>query len=139
MELMLQTTVSCVPPFVQYAGIEALRGPQDFVSRICGEYKRRRDVIVPGLNRVPGFSCVYPQGAFYVFPNIKGTGLRSDEIAELLLEEVGVATLPGTAFGPRGEGYLRFSYATSLNVIEEALERLTYFMTSIKKDDVISP
>ncbi|HEC81719.1 MAG TPA: pyridoxal phosphate-dependent aminotransferase [Thermoplasmatales archaeon] len=131
MELLLQTTVSCVPPFVQYGGVEALKGPQEFVSSMRDDYKRRRDVIVPGLNDVPGFSCVYPQGAFYAFPNIKGTGMKSDELAEILLEKIGVATLPGTAFGPGGEGYLRFSYATSLDAIKEALERLTKLMEEL--------
>ena len=131
MELMLQTTVSCVPPFVQYAGVEALKGPQDFVVNMRDDYKKRRDVIVSGLNKVPGFSCIYPHGAFYAFPNIKDTGMKSDELSEILLERIGVATLPGTAFGPQGEGYLRFSYATSLDAIKEALERLNEFMGEI--------
>lgn len=128
MELLLQTIVSCVPPFVQYGGVEALKGSQDFVYSMREEYRRRRDVVVPRINRIRGFSCVYPQGAFYVFPNIRKTGMRSDELADYLLEKAGVAVLPGTAFGPNGEGYLRFSYATSLEVIKEAFERITKLM-----------
>ena len=128
MELMLQTIVSCTPHFIQYGGIEALKGPQDFVASMHDDYKRRRDVIIPGLNKIPGFKCVYPQGAFYAFPNIKETGMKSEELSNLLLEKAGVATLPGTAFGPRGEGYLRFSYATSLGSIREGLERITNLM-----------
>lgn len=124
MNLLLQTIMSCVPPFVQYGGMEALKGPQDFVSEMREDYRKRRDVIVRGLNEIPGFSCVYPQGAFYAFPNIKGTGMKSDELADYLLDRAGVAVLPGTAFGPGGEGYLRFSYATSLDTINEALERI---------------
>ncbi|HEC95309.1 MAG TPA: pyridoxal phosphate-dependent aminotransferase [Thermoplasmatales archaeon] len=128
MELLLQTIVSCVPSFVQYGGVEALKGPQEFVSSMREDYRRRRDVVVPGLNKIPGFSCVYPQGAFYAFPNIRETGMKSDELADYLLEKAGVAVLPGTAFGPNGEGYLRFSYATSLEVIKEAFERITKLM-----------
>jgi len=131
MELLLQTIVSCTPPFVQYGGIEALKGPQDFVSNMRDDYKKRRDVIIPGLNRIPGFKCVYPQGAFYAFPNIRETGMKSDEFSELLLDRAGVATIPGTAFGPGGEGYIRFSYATSLEDIKKALERISNLMEEI--------
>ncbi|HEC89776.1 MAG TPA: aminotransferase class I/II-fold pyridoxal phosphate-dependent enzyme, partial [Thermoplasmatales archaeon] len=131
MELLLQTIVSCTPPFIQYSGIEALKGRQDFVSNMREDYRKRRDIIIPGLNKIPGFKCVYPQGAFYAFPNIKGTGMKSDEISELLLEKTGVATLPGTAFGPGGEGYIRFSYATSLEDIKDALKRITNLMEEL--------
>ncbi len=88
------------------------------------EYQRRRDVIVAGLNAIPGFSCQKPQGAFYAFPNITGTGMKSGELANLILEKAGVALLPGSCFGEYGEGYLRLSYATALPIIEKGLARI---------------
>ncbi len=115
---------SCTASFTQRAGIEALRGPQDSVARMVDEFRCRRDVIVAGLNRVPGFRCPSPGGAFYAFPNITGTGMSSQELADHLLEHAGVAALSGASFGAHGEGYLRFSYATSLANIEEALRRV---------------
>ncbi len=110
--------------FTQRAGIEALRGPQDSVQAMVAEFQRRRDVIVAGLNSVPGISCATPGGAFYAFPNIAGTGFGASELAERMLQEAGVACLAGNSFGAYGEGYLRFSYATALNRIELALERI---------------
>jgi aspartate/methionine/tyrosine aminotransferase len=115
---------SCTSSFSQVAGIEALSGPQDEVDKMVAEFKRRRDVIVDGLNAIPGFKCHRPLGAFYVFPNIKGTGKKSQEMAEFLLNEAGVACLSGTAFGAHGEGYLRFSYANSVENITMALDRI---------------
>jgi aspartate aminotransferase len=115
---------SCTASFTQRAGIEALRGPQDAVHRMVDEFRRRRDAIVAGLNRIPGFHCASPGGAFYAFPNITGAGVSSQELADSLLENAGVAALSGAAFGSYGEGYLRFSYATSLANIEEALHRI---------------
>ena len=115
---------SCTASFTQRAALEALRGPQDCVARMVEEFRRRRASIVEGLNRIPGFRCVAPGGAFYAFPNITGTGLHSDELADRLLHEAGVACLSGTAFGACGEGYLRFSYATSVDSIHEALRRI---------------
>jgi len=112
---------SCVPAFSQYAAIEALTGPQDSVTAMVAEFKRRRDVIVKGLNSLPGVTCKTPKAAFYVFPSIKGTGLKSKVLADALLAEAGVACLPGTSFGAMGEGYLRFSYANSVANIETAL------------------
>lgn len=112
---------SCVPAFSQYAAIEALTGPQDSVTAMVAEFKRRRDVIVKGLNDLPGVTCKTPKAAFYVFPSIKGTGLTSKVLADALLAEAGVACLPGTSFGAMGEGYLRFSYANSVANIETAL------------------
>ncbi|MCR4294809.1 MAG: pyridoxal phosphate-dependent aminotransferase [Elusimicrobia bacterium] len=112
---------SCVPAFSQYAAIEALTGPQDSVTAMVAEFKRRRDVIVKGLNALPGVTCKTPKAAFYVFPSIKGTGLKSKVLADALLAEAGVACLPGTSFGAMGEGYLRFSYANSVENIETAL------------------
>ena len=115
---------SCASAPVQMAGIEALRGPQDEVSRMLAAFDERREVIVRELNAIPGFSCVMPRGAFYAFPNITGTGMTSRELQDLLLTEAGVATVAGTAFGALGEGYLRFSYASSLDSIQEALRRV---------------
>ncbi len=115
---------SCVASFTQRAAIEALRGPQDSVAKMVEEFGCRRQLIVEGLNRIPGFGCSWPGGAFYAFPNITGTGMKSQELADYLLEHAGVACLSGTAFGAYGEGYLRFSYATSRANIEEGLRRI---------------
>jgi aspartate aminotransferase len=110
--------------FVQIAGIEALRGPQDKVAEMVATFVKRRDAIVKGLNEIKGFSCRKPKGAFYVFPNIKKTGMASKPLADKLLNDAGVAGLSGTCFGSNGEGYLRFSYANSLTNIEKALDRI---------------
>jgi aspartate aminotransferase len=115
---------SCTASFTQRAGLAALQGPQDAVDRMVAEFRGRRDAIVRGLNQIPGFSCAVPQGAFYVFPNVKETGLSSRDLANMLLNDAGVACLSGTAFGSYGDGYLRFSYANSLENIEEALKRI---------------
>jgi aspartate aminotransferase len=115
---------SCTASFTQRAGIAALTGPQDAVTAMVAEFRRRRDAIVHGLNQIPGFRCVLPAGAFYAFPNVSGTGMPSKELADLLLYEAGVACLNGGAFGAHGEGYLRFSYANSLANIQEALSRI---------------
>ena len=125
----LQTNAtSCTAAFTQRAGVEALRGPQDPVDRMVAEFRRRRDVIVSGLNALDGVSCVEPQGAFYVFPDIRGTGFGSKELATRLLDEAGVACLSGTAFGKHGDGFLRFSYANSVENIREALQRFAGFL-----------
>ncbi len=115
---------SCVAGFVQYAGVEALTGPQDSVDKMVAAFKERRDTIVDGLNAIPGFTCQTPGGAFYVFPNTRGTGWGSKKLADYLLDDAGVACLSGTAFGAQGEGYLRFSYANSLENIKKALVRV---------------
>jgi aspartate/methionine/tyrosine aminotransferase len=112
---------SCVASFAQIAAIEALNGPQDSVTAMVAEFRRRRDVIVKGLNSIPGITCLTPMASFYVFPNIKATGMTSKALADALLAEAGVACLPGTSFGSFGEGYLRFSYANSVANIETAL------------------
>jgi aspartate/methionine/tyrosine aminotransferase len=117
-------STSCPSAPVQIAGIEALRGPQDAVERMMKAFDERRHVIVEGLNEIPGFSCVMPRGAFYAFPNVQGTGMRSKPLEELLLDRAGVAVLAGTSFGALGEGYLRFSYAASTEQIEEGLRRV---------------
>jgi aspartate aminotransferase len=121
----LQTNAtSCTATFSQLAAVEALRGDQSPVDRMVAEFNRRRDVMVDGLRGIPGFQCVRPRGAFYVFPNITGTGFSARALADRLLDEAGVACLSGTAFGEFGEGHLRFSYATSMENIEEALKRI---------------
>ena len=119
----LQTNAtSCTASFTQIAGIAALRGDQSCVDQMREEFRRRRRVLVEGLNRVPGFRCRQPRGGFCVFPNITGTGLKSKTLADALLNEASVAALSGTAFGAGGEGYLRFSFANSLENIEKALD-----------------
>jgi len=121
---LVTNSVSCTATFIQRAGIEAYEGPQDEPRRMIAEFRRRRQVIVDGLNRIPGISCVTPAGAFYAFPNIKGTGMSSRDFANILLNEYGVAALSGTSFGQYGEGYLRLSYANSIPNIQKALDRI---------------
>ena len=115
---------SCTASFSQRAGVAALNGPQDAVDRMVAEFRRRRDAFCTGLNRIPGFRCALPGGAFYAFPNISGTGIPSKELADFLLSEAGVACLDGRAFGQYGEGYIRFSYANSLPNLMEAVDRI---------------
>ena len=119
---------SCVNAAVQYAGIAALEGPQAGVDAMVASFDRRRRLLTEALDRLPGFRCTLPRGAFYAFPNIEGTGFRSRELQDALLEEAGVATLAGTSFGPRGEGHLRFSYAASSEAIETAVARIARFL-----------
>lgn len=121
---LITNSVSCTATFTQIAGIEALRGPQDASRRMLEAFRERRDAIVDGLNKIPGFRCHRPQGAFYVFPNVKAFGKKSSEIADILLQRYHIAALSGTSFGPAGEGYIRFSYANSMDNIREALVRL---------------
>jgi aspartate aminotransferase len=122
--LLLTHSVGSTAQFTQIAGIEALQGDQEQVNEVVKIYQKRRDAIVSGLNSLPGISCQNPQGAFYVFPNIRELGLSAQQAADLFLEKAGVATLPGTAFGQHGEGYLRFCYANSLDNIQLALEKI---------------
>jgi len=121
---LMVNSASCTASFVQLAGVAALHGDQAPVARMVAEFKRRRDLIVAGLTTLPGVRCPRPRGAFYVFPNITGTGRPSAEVAERLLDEAGVAVLGGTAFGEHGEGYLRLSYANSEANLRKALERM---------------
>jgi aspartate/methionine/tyrosine aminotransferase len=121
---LMTNSNSCTASFTQIAGIEAVRGDQSSVERMRVEFQRRRDAFVAGLNRIRGFSCRMPKGAFYVFPNITKTGWKSKKLADALLEEAGVACLSGTSFGAYGEGYLRFSVANSLDNLNRALERI---------------
>ncbi len=120
----LVSAVSCTAAFTQWAGVEALTGDQSFIPEMMARFKEKRDRIVKGLNSIPGFTCLAPKGAFYAFPNITETKMTSQECADHLLYKAGVAVLPGTAFGPYGEGYLRFSYATTLENIDDAVKRI---------------
>ena len=117
-------SISCTASFTQVAGIEALHGDQSSVDKMNAEFRHRRDVFVAGLNKIKGFSCRLPKGAFYTFPNITKTGWPSKKLADALLEQAGVACLSGTAFGEYGEGYLRFSVANSLENLNKALARI---------------
>lgn len=125
---MMVNSNSCTNAVVQKACIEALNGPQDEVDKMVTELKKRRDVIVEGLNSIKGFHCLTPDGAFYAFPNITGTGFKSKELEDKLLYEAGVATLSGTSFGKYGEGYLRFSYANSVENIKLAINKIKNFL-----------
>jgi len=124
MMMLLQTTSSCVAPFLQRAGIEAVRGDQSSVNEMMSEYKSRRDFLVNGLNGIPGIQCHMPGGAFYAFPNISSFGMSSDDFANYMLENAGIAILPGSCFGKNGEGFVRIVYASSREKIKEALSRL---------------
>jgi aspartate/methionine/tyrosine aminotransferase len=121
---LMTNSNSCTASFTQVAGIEALKGDQSSVEKMRLEFMRRRDSFVAGLNRIKGFSCRMPKGAFYVFPNITRTGWKSKKLADALLEDAGVACLSGTAFGDFGEGYLRFSVANSLENLNKAQQRI---------------
>ncbi|RLI40799.1 pyridoxal phosphate-dependent aminotransferase [Candidatus Bathyarchaeota archaeon] len=131
-QLMINSN-SCTCAFVQMAGVEALKGPQDEVDRMVAEFKRRREVIIPGLNEIEGISCKKPRGAFYAFPNITKLGMSSREFSDYLLNEAGVAVLPGTSFGEYGEGYLRLSFATSVENIKKALNRIDEAVKKLRK------
>jgi aspartate/methionine/tyrosine aminotransferase len=128
--LLLTHSIGSTAQFTQFAGVEAVLGQQEQVDQIVVEYQQRRDVIVAGLNAIPGIRCQKPQGAFYVFPNIKATGMTSNEVANLILEKAGVALLPGNSFGGHGEGYLRISYANSIENIKRGLEQIRSVLKS---------
>jgi aspartate aminotransferase len=123
---------SCVNASAQFAGLAALTGPQDEVVKMIAEFDKRRGVVVAGLNKLPGVSCIVPKGAFYAFPNIKGTGWKAKELASTLLNETGVVTIGGPDFGILGEGYLRLSYANSTENILKALDRMGEFLATRK-------
>jgi aspartate/methionine/tyrosine aminotransferase len=124
-------STSCVPPFVQLAGVAALTGPQDAVTAMVAEFEARRDLVVAGLNELPDVSCRSPRGAFYVFPNVADVPISAETLADRLLEEAGVAVLAGTAFGAEGAGHLRLSYANSQANLGRALERMGAFLGSL--------
>lgn len=132
MGLLLQTTSSCVSPFTQRAGIEAIKGDQMNARNMMEEYKKRRDLLVGGLNSIKGIKCLMPGGAFYVFPNITGTGMTSEEFADFILDKAKVALLPGTNFGLSGEGYARLCYAVSRDRIQEGINRMKRVLGSIQ-------
>jgi len=128
---LIVNSTSCVPPFVQLAGVAALEGPQDTVTEMVAEFRRRRDYLVPALNTIPGISCIVPGGAFYAFPNVSQLPLDADTAAERLLVEAGVALLAGSAFGIHATDHLRVSYASSLENLERAVERIRAFVASL--------
>ncbi|MEM3463605.1 MAG: pyridoxal phosphate-dependent aminotransferase [Candidatus Bathyarchaeia archaeon] len=130
-QLMINSN-SCTCAFVQMAGVEALKGPQDSVDKMVAEFKKRREIIVSGLNNIKGITCKKPKGAFYVFPNIKEVGKTAKEFSDYLLNEAGVAVLPGTSFGKYGEGYLRISFANSIENIKKALDRISKAIEKLK-------
>lgn len=130
-DLLLNHAVGCTASFTQAAGVEALQGPQDQVVEVMDEYKRRRDYLIGALNQIPGLSCRTPQGAFYAFPNIKSFGKPVDWLAEYILDEAGVAVLPGTSFGEYGEGYLRLCFANSMENLEKAIQRISSALEKI--------
>jgi aspartate aminotransferase len=123
-EQLMVNSNSCVATFTQVAGVQALRGPQDAVEQMVAQFRARRDVIVNGLNHIPGFRCTLPRGAFYAFPDISGTGKSSSQLATYLLDEAHVACLRGDGFGANGVDHLRFAYAQSTEAIEDALDRI---------------
>jgi len=129
---LIVNSVSCTATFTQHAGVEGLAGPQDSIPSMVAEFKKRRDLIVDGLNAIPGISCRRPKGAFYVFPNTKKLGMNSAQLADYLLNEAGVASLAGTDFGKYGEGYIRLSYATSMENIKKALKKIEIGVAKLK-------
>ena len=124
MGLLIQTLSSCVPPFIQRAGIAAIQEDQTEIREMMKIYEKRKNLLVDGLNRIPGISCLENEGAFYVFPNITKTGMTSEEFADFALEKADVALLPGTNFGKYGQGYVRLTYATGIENIKEGLIRI---------------
>jgi aspartate/methionine/tyrosine aminotransferase len=132
MDLLLTHSVGSTAHFTQIAGVEAITGPQEPARGMVQEYQKRRNVIVDGLRSIPGVTCRTPSGAFYAFPNIKAFGRKSAEVTDILLEQAGVAVLPGSAFGQNGEGYLRLSYATSMDRITAGLERMRKALGELK-------
>ena len=124
-------STSCVPPFIQHAGVAALTGPQDHVNAMVEEFRARRDLVVDGLEALPGISCRTPRGAFYAFPNVSEVPLETQVLADRLLDEAGVAALAGAAFGSSGERHLRLSYANSRQNLAAALERIERFLAGL--------
>ncbi|MBL79293.1 MAG: aspartate aminotransferase [Nitrosomonadaceae bacterium] len=129
MALLLETITSCVSPFIQMAAVQAMTSSQDYIDEMILTYRKRRDLIVAGLNDIDGIQCLKPGGAFYVFPNIKGTGLASEDFSNTVLANTGVATCPGNYFGEGGEGYVRFCYTNSDEKILEAIDRIKKFLS----------
>ncbi len=128
MGTLMNNSNSCTTTFVQKAGVAALQGPQDDVVEMMRQFTERRRVVVEGLRAIPGVTCRMPGGAFYVFPNVKKTGIPSQQLADRLLDEAGVVTLAGTGFGKEGEGYLRLSFANSIPELQEGVKRIGEFL-----------
>jgi aspartate/methionine/tyrosine aminotransferase len=124
LDLLAVNTYTCTAEFTQYGAIEALRDREGATPRMVGEFTRRREQFIGDLNRVPGFRCAPPEGAFYAWVDVSDAGQSAEEICRVMLEEAGVAAIPGAAFGPAGAGYVRFSYASSSAVLKEAVERI---------------
>jgi aminotransferase len=124
MWLVHQYTVACVNSLAQYIALAALTGSQEFVKNMVGEFDKRRHLVHKRLNEIEGFRCALPKGAFYAFPNIKAFNMSSEKFAEFIVKEAHVITVPGSAFGSRGEGYIRISYAAAYEQLEEALDRI---------------
>ena len=122
--MMAVNTYTCVAEFTQYAAIDALRDRENNTPRMVGEFSRRREQFARDLNRVPGFRCLPPEGAFYAWVDITGTGISAEELCRILLEDAGVAAIPGAAFGPSGKEFIRFSFASSMETLREAVERI---------------
>jgi aspartate/methionine/tyrosine aminotransferase len=131
MSMLMVNSAACTASITQWAGIEALRGPQDEIVKMVSAFKERRDYLVKALNNITGIHCLEPGGAFYVFPNISSFGLSAADFSRRLLEEAGVAAAPGTAFGNFGEGFVRLSYANSLENLKIAIDRLDKFCKGI--------
>ena len=131
---LLVHSVGCTASFTQYAGLEAILGPQDQADAVRDLFHRRRDVMVNGLNAIPGIHCPMPQGAFYAFPNVESFGRPCEELADYLLDKAGIALLPGTSFGANGKGHLRLSYANSIENIQKALERISAALDKLRTD-----
>jgi aspartate/methionine/tyrosine aminotransferase len=131
LELLLTHATGCTATFTQYAGIEALTGPQDFVNEMVHQYQKRRDRMLELVNAIPGVHAQKPLGAFYLFPNVKEYGLKSSQIANRLIDEAGVAVLSGTDFGAGGEGFIRLVYAVSTEAIEEGVGRIADWFKSL--------
>jgi aspartate/methionine/tyrosine aminotransferase len=130
--LVHQYTVACVDTLSQYVALAALTGPQNIVKDMVAEFDKRRLLVYKRLNEIEGFNCSLPKGAFYVFPNIKKFGMSSEDFAEFLAKEARVITVPGSAFGSHGEGYIRISYAASYRLLEEAMNRVEKAVKKIK-------
>ena len=128
---LITNSVSCVPPFVQMAGVEALKGEQADSVKMMNEFKKRRDVFIDGLNSIDGISCKFPEGAFYAFPNVSEIPMSSEKLSDYLLDEVGVATLPGSAFGQYADNHLRMCFANSIENLEEAIHRISKAVSSL--------
>ena len=122
--MLVVNTYTCVAEFTQYGAIEALRDGEGATSRMVREFAERREQFVRDLNRIPGFRCEPPEGAFYAWVNVSGAGRSAEELCRIMLEEAGVAAIPGAAFGPAGDEYVRFSFASSIGMLQEAVERI---------------